>query len=97
MEVQIGKVFKALLKEKRATLQEISNATGVSTSTLHEWQNNRKPKDPAQVAKVAEFFGVTLFFFLFGKEDSNEPLSKVLKEDMFHGTFEISIKRVRIK
>ncbi len=78
------------------TLKEISKATGVPSSTLSEWLNNRSPKNPEQIQKVAKYLGVSMHFFLFGDEDSEEPLHKLLKEDVFSGTFEINIKRVKI-
>lgn len=95
MSTSIGKIFTKIVKEKRLTLKEISKATGVPASTLAEWQTNRTPKNPAQVQKVARFLGVSLHYLLFGEEDSEEPVQKIFKEDVFSGVFEISIKRIR--
>jgi transcriptional regulator with XRE-family HTH domain len=94
MTIQIGKVFSQLVKDQRFTLKEISKATGVPATTLAEWQANRTPKNPSQVRAVAKFLGVSLHFLLFGEEDGQELVQKILKEDLFHGVFEISIKRV---
>ncbi|MFN3698182.1 MAG: helix-turn-helix domain-containing protein [Pseudobdellovibrio sp.] len=96
MSTQIGKVFSQIVKEQRYTLKEISKATGVPASTLAEWQANRTPKNPAQVKAVAKFLDVSLHFLLFGEEDQLEPLTKLIKEDVFSGTFEINIKRVKV-
>lgn len=96
MDLKIGKVLKALMEKDRHTLASIHKATGVPKSTISEWLNNRSP-NPVQAVKVASHLGVSLHFLLFGKDDSEEPLMKILKEDIFSGTFEISIKRVRIK
>lgn len=97
MTVRVGSTFKSLLEERRVALKEISRETGVSSSTLSEWLNNRSPKNPEQVQKVAKYLGVSLHYFLFGEEDSEEPLHKLFKEDIFNGTFEINIKRVKIQ
>lgn len=97
MKTQIGKVFTQIIKDRRLTLKEISQAAGVPASTLAEWQSNRTPKNPTQVRAVANYLGVSLHFLLFGEEDQQEPIQKILKEDIFQGTFEISIKRVNIK
>ncbi|MCM2353974.1 MAG: helix-turn-helix domain-containing protein [Pseudobdellovibrio sp.] len=94
MSTQIGKVFSQIIKERRYTLKEISKATGVPATTLAEWQANRTPKNPNQVKSVAQFLGVSLHYLLFGEEDSQEPIAKIMKEDFFSGTFEINIKRV---
>ena len=86
-----------MITDKRYSIKEVAKATGVPNSTLSEWLNNRTPKNPEQVRSVAKFLGVSLHFLLFGEEDSEEPLHKLLKEDVFNGTFEINIKTVKIK
>ena len=95
MSTQIGKVFSQIVKERRLTLKEISKATGVAATTLAEWQAGRTPKNPVQVQAVAKFLNVSLHFLLFGEEDHQEPISKIIREDFFQGVFEISIKRVK--
>ena len=97
MSIKIGNTFKKLLNERRVTLKEVTKATGVASSTLSEWLNNRSPKNPEHIRKVAKFLGVSMHFFLFGEEDTEEPLHKLLSEDVFNGTFEINIKRVKIQ
>ncbi|MFZ4404544.1 MAG: helix-turn-helix domain-containing protein [Pseudobdellovibrionaceae bacterium] len=96
MKTQIGHVLSTIIQERRLTMKEISKATGVPATTLAEWQTNRTPKNPNQVKAVAKFLGVSLHYLLFGEEDSEEPMQKILKEDFFAGTFEISVKRVKI-
>jgi hypothetical protein len=50
-----------------------------------------------QTRKVADALGVSLHFLIFGEEDHQEPLARLLKDELFSGTFEINIKRVRMK
>lgn len=95
VELKIGKTLEKLMKNERYTLASISKATGVPKSTLSEWLNNRAP-NPSQAVKVATHLGVSLHYLLFGKDDSQEPIQKILKEDFFKGTFEITIKRVKV-
>lgn len=97
MTLKIGPVLRKIIADQRFTLKEISRSSGVPASTIAEWTNNRAPKNPIQVQKVAAFLGVSLHFLLFGEEDREEPIQKLFKEDVFSGTFEISIKRVRTK
>jgi transcriptional regulator with XRE-family HTH domain len=96
MSTQIGKVLSQIIQERRLTFKEISKATGVPATTLAEWQANRTPKNPVQVRAVAKYLGVSLHFLLFGEEDSQEPIQKLIKEEFFQGTFEISIKRIKV-
>lgn len=94
--LKIGIVLKKLMERNRHTLTSISKATSIPKSTISEWLNNRAP-NPIHAAKVAKHLGVSLHYLLFSEEDSEEPLHKILKEDFFSGTFEINIRRVKIK
>jgi transcriptional regulator with XRE-family HTH domain len=96
MSTQIGKIFSKIIQERRLTFKEISKATGVPATTLAEWKDNRTPKNPSQVQSVARYLGVSMHFLLFGEEDSQEPIQKMIKEDFFQGTFEITVKRVKL-
>lgn len=97
MKLQLDIILNELIKLKRLTLREISRETGIAPSTIAEWQNGRSPRNPMHVKKVADFFGVSLHYLLFGKEDSQEPLQKIIKEEFFTGTYEITIRKVLIK
>lgn len=96
MKLTIGSNLKKIIEEKRLTLKEISKATGVPATTISEWTSNRAPKNPIHLRAVAEFLGVTIHYLLFGEEDHNEPLQKIFKEEVFNGTFEINIKRIKL-
>jgi len=93
--LKINEVLKKLMKAEGLTLVALSSRTGVPKSTLSEWLSNRTP-NPIQAAKVARIFNVSLHFLLFGTEDPQELFQKIMKEDLFSGTFEISIKKVKI-
>lgn len=95
MKIKIGEVLSDLIVEQRYSIKKLSRATGVPASTLGEWSNNRTPKNPVQVQKVAQELGVSIHFLLFGEEDGEEPITKIIKEDFFTGTFEITIKRLK--
>lgn len=95
MTTQTGKVLRNIIKERRLTIKEIAQGAGIPASTLGEWINNRTPKNPAQVRKVAEFLGISTHFLLFGEEDRQEPISKIIREDFFQGTFEITVRKVK--
>ncbi len=97
MKLNVGNVLTEIFRERRLTIKEVAKASGVPASTLSEWKLNRAPKNPEQALKVAEALDISLHFLLFGVEDRQEPLQKLLKEDVFSGTFEINIKRIKIK
>lgn len=95
-ELRIRIILKKLMSESGETLVSISKATGVPKSTISEWLGNRSP-NPVQAAQVANHLGVSLHYLLFGEDDAHDPLQKIMKEDFFKGTFEISVKRVKIR
>lgn len=99
MELKIGAVLARLMKEKKMKVKELSKASGVPVSTLHEWTNGRTPRDPVQAKKVAEALGVSLNRLLFDEPDLAEAvnLTQILKEDVFSGVFQIDIRRVKLK
>jgi len=96
MDLKIGKVLKSIMDKERHTLASINKATGVPKSTISEWLSNRSP-NPTQAVRVANHLGVSLHFLLFGKDDAQEPIQRILKEDFFKGTFEITVKRVKLE
>lgn len=96
VELKIGKVLKQIMDNDRHSITSISKASGVPKSTISEWLNNRTP-NPTQAVKVANYLGVSLHFLLFGRDDAQEPIQKILKEDFFKGTFEITVKRIKVE
>ena len=95
-ELKVKIILKKLMNENGETLVSISKATGVPKSTISEWLGNRSP-NPVQAVKVANHLGVSLHYLLFGEDDAQDPIQKIMKEDFFKGTFEISVKRIKIK
>ncbi len=94
LKIQI--VLKRLMKEQNETLSSLSKSTGVPKSTISDWLSNRTP-NPVQAVKIAKHLGVSLHFLLFDELDTQDPIQKIMKEDVFSGTFEINIKRITNK
>lgn len=91
----MNKLLQTLFDESRFTLREISKRTGVSVSTLTDWQSGRSPRDLKKVRNVAHFFGLTLHELLFGEPD---PLEGDVSKDWIiqkieKGEFEIIVRR----
>ena len=95
VELKIGKVLKDIMTAQRHTLATISKTTGVPKSTIAEWLNNRTP-NPVQAVKVANYLDVSLHYLLFGHNETEDVLTKILKEELFSGTFEVSIKKIKL-
>lgn len=97
MKLRISETLNKILQEKKISLKELSKGSGVPSSTLSEWRTSGRSPNVEQAAKVADFLGITISHLLFGQEDKQEPLQKILREEFFKGVFEISIKKVHIK
>ncbi len=97
MKLKLSDSISRALRERNLTLRETSEATGISISTLSEWGSGRIPRNPAQLAKLAEFLDLSLYCLLFGCEDprtaqSDPPLSMKVRRK--HWRYEVTIKRV---
>lgn len=68
-ELRLGPTLLRLMLARGLSLREVSRLSGVAPSTLFEWRARRHPRDPAQLARVARVFGVSLHFLLFGEAD----------------------------
>jgi len=93
--MRVSEMLQKVLKQSRYTLREISNETGVSISTLTDWQSGRTPRDLKKLRKVAHFFGHSLHEILFGEPDPLEGHvpKEWLIEQISNGEFEIILRR----
>ena len=98
MDLKLGQILSRILKERKITLRQISAATGVPTSTLGEWTNNRQPRNLINIKKVALFLGVSLNFLLFGEFDEFEKQTQrsELHHNLLSGTYEITLRKIKL-
>lgn len=61
-------VFKDLCRKKGVTPSEVSRATGVATSALTEWKKGRYAPKADKLAKIADYFGVSVEYLMTGEE-----------------------------
>lgn len=58
------KKFVELLQKRQITPYQVSKATGISQSTLSDWKTGRAKPKADKLLKLAEYFGVTVDYFL---------------------------------
>lgn len=58
------KKFVELLQKEKVTPYQVSKATGISQSTLSDWKTGRAKPKADKLLKLAEYFGVTVDYFL---------------------------------
>lgn len=80
-----------LLDRHDMTSAQLSRKAQVPTQTISNWLSGRKPKDFEQVKRVADVFGVTLDFILYGIEPPNPIITEL--DEILAGTFEVVLRR----
>jgi len=58
------KKFAELLEKNNMTAYQVSKEIGIATSTLSEWKNGNYTPKIDKLQKIANFFGVTVDYFL---------------------------------
>lgn len=58
------KKFVELLQNAGVTPYQVSKATGIAQSTLSDWKTGRAKPKADKLLKLAEYFGVTVDYFL---------------------------------
>jgi repressor LexA len=60
----VYKKFEKLLKDTGKTAYQVSKDTGIATATLTEWKNGTYTPKADKLLKIAEYFGVSIEYFL---------------------------------
>lgn len=60
------KKFENLCKKKGVSVYFVANSTGIATSTLSNWKNGVYVPKIDKIQKIADFFNVTIEYFLKG-------------------------------
>ena len=58
------KKFVELLQKNHTTAYQVSKATGISQSTLSDWKTGRATPKADKLCKIAEYFDVTIDYFV---------------------------------
>ena len=58
------KKFAELLEKTNKTAYQVAQETGVPQSTLSDWKNSRSSPKVDKLKKLAEYFGVSIEYFL---------------------------------
>ena len=61
--------FQALLDAHGITAYKVAKETGVTTATLTNWKKGKYTPKPDKLQKLADYFGVSLSYLLYGTEE----------------------------
>ena len=94
VEIKLKPILKALLADKHMTLRDLAKATGIKPSTLSGWKNGSSPRDLSELKLCAQYFNVSMDYLLFGEQNDQSSLEKLLTEQVFDGFLKVRIERV---
>lgn len=69
-------ILKKLRSEKKLTLQEVSEKSGVSYSAYQKYELGIRELGAKSLVKLADFYGVSVNYLL-GREEAPEPLDQL--------------------
>ncbi len=82
--MEFGKRLKELRLKRKMSLSEISHQAGVPLSSYQEWEQGRRILDVKIYFTLAQIFGVTPEFLIFGKEKlSQKDESLQIMDELF--------------
>lgn len=90
----LSQQLKLLLNSKDITVAQLSRATSVPAKTVYHWLHGQSPRNLVQVKKIADYFGVTLDYLLFGQMTPDVGIES-LKNDILAGVFEVVLRKVK--
>lgn len=96
-KLKISQTLTEMLERHQMSMTRLSKLSGIPVSSLSEWKKNNRNPNAEDLAKVSRALDCSVHYLLFGVEDPSEPIQRVLKEEFFKGTFEITLKRVKVK
>ncbi|MEG2289088.1 MAG: helix-turn-helix transcriptional regulator [Clostridium sp.] len=63
--------FAKLLQNNNMTAYKVAKDTEISTSTLSDWKTGRSIPKVDKLKKIADYFGVSITYFLENDTDEN--------------------------
>ena len=71
----VGTRLRDLRTARDLALRELATETGINHNTIHKWETDKATPNREHIVLMAEFFGVSPSWLLFGKEaDKKETL-----------------------
>lgn len=79
---EIYKRYEELLDLRKVSSYKVSKATGISTVTLSKWKQGIYTPKPDKLQLIADYFGVSLNYLLYGVELNSEFTPEQAKLDL---------------
>lgn len=87
--MKLKEILRQQLKKNGMSTTSLAKKSGVPLQTLNNWLAGTKPRDLDQVKSIADVFGITLDYLVYGLDSQN-----VQKDDLVSfGSFDVYLKR----
>lgn len=70
--VNLYKKFAELLVKTNKTIYRVATDTGISTTTLYDWREGRSNPKIDKLKLLADYFGVSIEYFLEDNQEKGE-------------------------
>ncbi|PIK15100.1 helix-turn-helix transcriptional regulator [Halobacteriovorax sp. JY17] len=84
-----------LIEERDINLSQLSKATGIAKTSLHNYLVGTEPS-MSKLEKLGEFFCCSIDYLVTGKAITNS-MDEFIKNEVFKGVFEVTVKKVKKK
>lgn len=73
--IQIGNTLRKLMEKADVDLKTLAEEVAVPYSTLHTWLQNGTPGDIMKLKRVADYFGVSLNYLVYGEQSTTKEVT----------------------
>ena len=74
-------VFASLLREKNVKAAEVARATNMNATVFSDWKKGKSRPKADKLAKIAEYFGVSVNYLLTGDESLRDTVTEMKTEE----------------
>lgn len=93
MKIKIKEQLKHILQVRNIKVAMLARETKVPAQTIHNWLQNKPPKNIDQLKKVSDYLGVTLDWLLYGVETELKNPLEAHQEEIVAGVWEVVLRR----
>ncbi len=92
-KIKLKSVLVQLLKDRGVSAREVARKCSIPQSTLNNYISGRGPQNPEQILVLAQYFGCSMEYLLFGEDIRPPTMDEVLTEGVFEGWLKVKIER----
>lgn len=92
-KIKLKSVLAQLLKDRSVSAREVARKCAIPQSTFNNYISGRGPQNPEQILALAQYFGCSMEYLLFGEDIRPPTMDEVLTEGVFEGWLKVKIER----